>query len=78
MENKDTIDISCQNYHSPESFREAAADCIELINDILISDGDIPAKEVANRTYFLHWIVRDVEIVQEQHPIRKSSTTHLQ
>ena len=74
MENKDTIDISRQNYYDADGFRKAAADCLELIYQLILFGQDIPAKEIAERAYFLHWILRDTEIVY----VSNNSTTHNQ
>ena len=63
---KDIITINKACYYDAESFRNAAADCLMLIGDILRLGDDIAPSEIANRAYFLHWLVKDVEIKDEQ------------
>ena len=62
---KDIITINKSCYYDAESFRDAANDCLMLIFDILRLGDDIAPSEIANRAYFLHWLVKDVEIKVE-------------
>lgn len=76
MEQKDIIDITGQDFYDAKSFREAAEDCLLLIFDILRMGDEMSPREIANRAYFLHWLVADVEVIQSQR--FSNSTTHKQ
>lgn len=59
---KEFIDISGQERYYSEDFRKTAMDCLSLIFDLMRTGGDVPAQEIANRAYFLQWLVEYVEI----------------
>lgn len=63
---KEVITIQQDCYYDAESFHNAANDCLMLILDLMRMGDEIAPSEIANRAYFLHWLVKDVEIKVEQ------------
>jgi len=58
----ESIDISGQSrYFSAEEFKQSAKDLYRMIM-ALVRGNDVPTEELANRLYFLEWLLEEVEI----------------